>query len=73
MADIDKARAVFDSFDLDHDGAVTAAELSRVLADLGGAEVTEAQAQELLGRQDADRDGTVSFDEFWAAYQRNNA
>jgi Ca2+-binding EF-hand superfamily protein len=71
MADIEKARAVFANFDLDKDGRITAAELTQVLADLGGS-FTDEQSQQLLGLQDADGDGTLSFDEFWAAYERNN-
>lgn len=71
MADIDKARAVFDNFDLDKDGRITASELTQVLSDLGGS-FTDEQSRKLLGLQDGDGDGTLSFDEFWDAYQRNN-
>jgi Ca2+-binding EF-hand superfamily protein len=67
---IDTARTVFDSFDVNQDGRLTAAEFHQVMTELGATGHTVAQAQALLDRQDADGDGTVSFEEFWDAYQR---
>ena len=70
MSRTDTARTVFDTFDIDGDGYLTAGEFRKVLAELGVGDLTEAQAQALLDRQDADGDGTVSFEEFLAAYRR---
>ncbi|GHJ35648.1 EF-hand domain-containing protein [Streptomyces sp. TS71-3] len=71
MAGIETARTVFDSFDVNKDGFLTSAEFQQVMKELGAADLTLEQAQALLDRQDADGDGTVSFEEFWAAYQRS--
>jgi Ca2+-binding EF-hand superfamily protein len=67
---IDTARTVFDSFDVNKDGLLTATEFHQVMMELGVTGHTVEQAQALLDRQDADGDGTVSFEEFWGAYQR---
>ncbi|GHH84796.1 calcium-binding protein [Streptomyces sulfonofaciens] len=71
MTGIDTARTVFDAFDVNGDGLLTAAEFRQVMAELGVATLTLEEAQALLDRQDTDADGTVSFDEFWNAYQRS--
>lgn len=69
MTGIDTARTVFDTFDVNKDGFLTATEFRQVMTELGVADLTLEQAQALLDRQDTDSDGTVSFDEFWSAYQ----
>lgn len=48
MADIMEtaARKVFERYDIDGDGLVTAAEYRKVVAELEGSEITESQAQE---------------------------
>lgn len=69
MADIVEtaARKVFDRYDVDGDGLVTAEEYRQVVAELEGSELTEAQARELIDSLDTDGDRKMSFDEFWAA------
>ena len=72
MADmVDKAaRSVFERYDLDGDGLVTAEEYRQVVAELEGAEITESEAQGLIDSLDTDGDRRMSFDEFWAAMNR---
>ncbi|MFJ9663253.1 EF-hand domain-containing protein [Streptomyces sp. NPDC101219] len=72
MADIVEtaARKVFDRYDLDGDGQVTAEEYRQVVAELEGSQITEAQARELIASLDTDGDGRMSFEEFWAAMNR---
>ena len=70
MADTAALRAAFDQFDIDKDGAITAAELRGVLAELGAGAMSEAQAKTLLDAVDTDSDGRVTWDEFLAARSR---
>ncbi|MBD9735238.1 EF-hand domain-containing protein [Streptomyces sp. H28] len=72
MADIVEtaARKVFERYDLDGDGQVTAEEYRQVVAELEGSQITEAQARELIASLDTDGDGRMSFEEFWAAMNR---
>ncbi|MEV4433889.1 EF-hand domain-containing protein [Streptomyces sp. NPDC049555] len=73
MADITEetrkaeARKAFDRFDVDGDGFITAAEYKHVMAELGDFNVTETVAQALINKRDANGDGVLSFEEFWAA------
>ncbi|MBP8533485.1 EF-hand domain-containing protein [Streptomyces sp. MK37H] len=69
MADIVEraARKVFERYDVDGDGLVTADEYRRVVAELEGSEITESQAQELIDSLDTNGDRQMSFEEFWAA------
>ncbi|WP_438489984.1 EF-hand domain-containing protein [Streptomyces sp. S186] len=69
MADIVEAaaRKVFERYDIDGDGQVTAEEYRKVVAELEGLELTESQAQELIDSVDTDGDRKMSFEEFWAA------
>ncbi|WP_255947413.1 EF-hand domain-containing protein [Streptomyces odontomachi] len=70
MTGNDTARTVFDTFDVNKDGFLTPDEFRQVMSELGVADLTATQARTLLGRQDADGDGTVSFEEFLSAYER---
>ncbi|MFE2278110.1 EF-hand domain-containing protein [Streptomyces sp. NPDC059454] len=72
MADmVEKAaRSVFERYDLDGDGLVTAEEYRQVVAELEGGEITESEAQGLIDSLDTDGDRRMSFDEFWAAMNR---
>lgn len=72
MADIVEtaARKVFERYDLDGDGQVTAEEYRQVVAELEGSQISEAQARELIASLDTDGDGRMSFEEFWAAMNR---
>ncbi|MEW1656568.1 MULTISPECIES: EF-hand domain-containing protein [unclassified Streptomyces] len=69
MADIVEAaaRKVFQRYDLDGDGQVTAEEYRKVVAELEGSEITESEAQELIDSLDTNGDRQMSFEEFWAA------
>ncbi|MFF7853412.1 EF-hand domain-containing protein [Streptomyces sp. NPDC007904] len=72
MADIVEtaARKVFERYDVDGDGLVTADEYRQVVAELEGSGITEAEARELIDSLDTDGDGRMSFEEFWAAMNR---
>ncbi|MER6113589.1 EF-hand domain-containing protein [Streptomyces hirsutus] len=72
MADIVEtaARKVFERYDLDGDGLVSADEYRKVVAELEGSEITEAEARQLIDSLDANGDGQMSFEEFWAAMNR---
>ncbi|NIY69069.1 calcium-binding protein [Streptomyces malaysiensis] len=63
------ARKVFDAYDLDADGQITAKEYQQVVADLRGEHLTDEQAQQFIDVLDMDSDGTMSFEEFWAPMQ----
>jgi Ca2+-binding EF-hand superfamily protein len=64
------ARKVFDRYDLNNDGFISAAEYKQVMAELGDFNVTESVAQALINDVDANGDRLMSFDEFWAAINR---
>jgi Ca2+-binding EF-hand superfamily protein len=69
MADQPDPRAVFregfDALDLDGDGLLTAADFKRV-SELKGAQLTTEQADALVQMADANQDGVVSFEEYYA-------
>ncbi|MFF2809745.1 EF-hand domain-containing protein [Streptomyces sp. NPDC058000] len=69
MADIVEAaaRKVFQRYDIDGDGQVTAEEYRKVVAELEGTEITESEAQALIDSLDTNGDRQMSFEEFWAA------
>ncbi|MBS2532977.1 EF-hand domain-containing protein [Catenulispora sp. NF23] len=54
---------VFQTFDLDGDGKITAEELRAALAELGE-DVTVEDAAERIGTGDSDHDGSISLEEF---------
>ncbi|WP_323746272.1 EF-hand domain-containing protein [Catenulispora pinisilvae] len=54
---------VFQIFDLDGDGKITAEELRAALAELGE-DVTVEDAAERIGTGDSDHDGSISLEEF---------
>ncbi|MBO3676511.1 EF-hand domain-containing protein [Streptomyces sp. NEAU-YJ-81] len=64
------ARTVFERYDLDGDGLVTADEFRQVVAELEGQEITAAAAQALIDSLDTNGDRQMSFEEFWAAMNR---
>ncbi|PRH77417.1 hypothetical protein C6N75_20320 [Streptomyces solincola] len=70
MADIEAARKAFERYDVDGDGYITAAEYKSVMAQLGDFNVTETVAQAVINAQDGNKDGRLSFDEFWAHLSR---
>ncbi|MEK8172655.1 EF-hand domain-containing protein [Streptomyces sp. M19] len=69
MADIEAARKAFERFDLNGDGLITAAEYKSVMAQLGDPYVTEPVAQAVINAHDANGDGQLNFEEFWASRQ----
>ncbi|MGP3942846.1 EF-hand domain-containing protein [Streptomyces sp. 6N106] len=64
------ARKVFERYDLDGDGLVTADEYRQVVAELEGSEITAAEAQALIDSLDTNGDRQMSFEEFWVAMNR---
>ncbi|MFI1798508.1 EF-hand domain-containing protein [Streptomyces sp. NPDC020379] len=62
-----EARKAFERFDADGDGLITAAEYKSVMAQLGDFNVTETVAQAIINKKDANGDGVLSFEEFWAS------
>ncbi|MFE2558478.1 EF-hand domain-containing protein [Streptomyces sp. NPDC059352] len=70
MADIESARTAFNKFDVDGDGFITAAEYKSVMAQLGDFNVTETVAEVLIKQRDANGDGVLSWDEFWAHFNK---
>ncbi|WP_419994869.1 EF-hand domain-containing protein [Streptomyces boninensis] len=69
MADETAARKVFDKFDLNGDGQVTAAEFQQVMLELGDLDYTVGMAQAVLNSKDRDANGTLSFEEFLEVYK----
>ncbi|GAA2097791.1 EF-hand domain-containing protein [Kitasatospora saccharophila] len=69
VADIEAARTAFARLDVDGDGRVTAREYKTVMAQLGDYHVTETVAQAIINAKDANGDGKLSFEEFWASVQ----
>ncbi|MFD3817300.1 EF-hand domain-containing protein [Streptomyces rubiginosohelvolus] len=70
MADIESARAVFEKFDANGDGLITANEYKSAMAQLGDPFVTETVAQAIINAHDGNSDGLLTFDEFWAAQNK---
>ncbi|MET7618558.1 EF-hand domain-containing protein [Streptomyces sp. NPDC005408] len=70
MVDIEEARKAFERYDLDGDGKITAAEYKSVMAQLGDFNVTEPVAEAVIKSKDANGDGQLTFDEFWASLNK---
>ena len=70
MADIEEARKAFAKLDIDGDGRVTASEYKAVMAQLGDYHVTETVAQAIIKAKDANGNGKLSFEEFWASLNK---
>lgn len=68
-AGTEAARKVFDRFDRDGDGLVTAKEFHQAMAELGDVHYTESMAQAVLNTKDRDADGKLSFEEFVAVWE----
>lgn len=69
MADIEAAKRAFSRFDADGDGQVTPDEFKRAMAEMGDPFVTGPVAEAVIAAKDTDKDGKMSFEEFWAALQ----
>ncbi|MGW6317572.1 EF-hand domain-containing protein [Streptomyces sp. NPDC055099] len=61
------AQKVFERYDLDGDGQLTAEEYRQVVEELGETGVTDEAAQALIDAMDTDGDRKVSFEEFRAS------
>ena len=59
----EEIRDVFNVFDMDGNGFITAKELRQVMAALGD-KPTDGEVEELMRQADIDGDGQVSFEEF---------
>ncbi|WP_328331653.1 MULTISPECIES: EF-hand domain-containing protein [unclassified Streptomyces] len=70
MADKEEARKAFERLDVDGDGRITANEYKSVMAQLGDFHVTETVAQSIIRSKDANGDGRLSFEEFWASLDK---
>ncbi|WP_405776968.1 EF-hand domain-containing protein [Streptomyces sp. NBC_00859] len=70
MADKEEARKAFERLDVDGDGRITANEYKSVMAQLGDFHVTETVAQSIIRSKDANGDGKLSFEEFWASLNK---
>jgi Ca2+-binding EF-hand superfamily protein len=70
VADIEEARTAFNRYDLNGDGLITAAEYKSVMAQLGDFNVTETVAEAVIKTKDANGDGQLTFDEFWASLNK---
>ncbi|WP_328319737.1 EF-hand domain-containing protein [Streptomyces sp. NBC_00388] len=70
MADKEEARKAFERLDVDGDGRITASEYKSVMAQLGDFHVTETVAQSIIRSKDANGDGKLSFEEFWASLNK---
>lgn len=62
----DAFRQVFDAYDLDGDGFLTAADFQRIAEQQGGA-LSGEQAEAMIRMADANADGKVSFEEYYAS------
>jgi Ca2+-binding EF-hand superfamily protein len=58
-------RKAFDEYDVDGDGFLTAEDFKRV-TELQGGELTTEQADAMIQMADSNKDGKVSFDEYYA-------
>ena len=67
---MESARKVFERFDRNGDGLITANEYKSAMAQLGDPFVTETVAQAIINAHDANGDGLLTFEEFWAAQHR---
>ncbi len=59
----DKLREVFELFDIDQSGSITADEIKKVLGRATN-DVEDAEWDKILDEVDADGDGEISFEEF---------
>lgn len=63
IPDVHELQQVFNKFDANGDGKISASELGSILTSLGHA-ATEEELQKMVKEIDADGDGFVDFDEF---------
>ncbi|EGC34278.1 actin bundling protein [Dictyostelium purpureum] len=61
--EINEFRKIFEQFDENKDGSISAIELTKMLTQLGE-KVTGVQVRDMIKEVDTDNSGTISFDEF---------
>merc|ERR1712151_915832 len=62
--DMERVKTVFKEFDANGDGKITCDELTRVLMDLSGGELTEAHIEVMFTAADVNNDGVIDYNEF---------
>lgn len=60
----DKLKEVFEMFDVDHSGTISAEKLKKILGGKGVSEVDESEWERIVEEVDVDGDGVISYDEF---------
>ncbi|MBO1417294.1 EF-hand domain-containing protein [Streptomyces sp. FH025] len=70
METTEAIKAMFDRFDKNGDGKITAAEYALVANEMGDHDVTISMAEALIHAMDTRHQGYLTFDEFLAARQR---
>ena len=71
--DKESIRKVFDLYDDDQTGFISFGNLKRVAKELGeDVNMSDADLQEMIDRADTDKDGQISFDEFYAVMTKRS-
>lgn len=61
--DDDRLNAIFNQFDIDNSGKITAANLKQAFSKFGR-EISDAEIQQIMQEHDVAKDGSISLDEF---------
>lgn len=69
---LEALQSIFDEFDIDHNGFITRSELELSFAKLGYSH-TKEDIDEIMKKHDLNVDGKISFDEFVAMMDSQNA
>ena len=64
----DEIHEIFKVFDKEGNGFISVAELSHVMTNLLGEELTEEEVEEMIKEADVDGDGQVSYEDFKKIY-----
>ncbi|MEU1282886.1 EF-hand domain-containing protein [Kitasatospora sp. NPDC058444] len=70
MESTEAIKAMFDRYDEDGDGKITAAEYALAANEMGDHDVTISMAEALINSMDTNHDGVLTFEEFLAARRR---
>lgn len=62
----EEIKLLFDTFDNDHSGSISHAELKRLLQHIDGEQWTDETVEKLLAGTDSNGDGELQFTEFWS-------